>query len=179
MKPPHPEKSLFRQNLLGIFCLVMAIVALGLAVIPGIAFDRPPQPFVVNEPTALQPPISPSETTGGLTLRYKGLAVNFGGKTKPAEPTTAEAAAIEAAAVAKESQAQRDHMLKCFMLAAAGCSMLALVCGPFAWVQEKQPAISGPAMLIATVALTWQYIAFGIAVGMAIAITLLICGAFS
>jgi hypothetical protein len=151
---------MFKQNLLGICCLLVAVLALGLAVIPGIAFDRPI--------TVLPPPPPPQaeETSGGVTLRYKGLAMNLGGKTKPVPK-----------AEAKKLLSPRDYWLKGFTLAAVGCSLVGMVLGTFSWAYEKQPAISGPAMLIASIALTWQYIAIGIAAGVAIAVILLIMGA--
>jgi hypothetical protein len=72
----------------------------------------------------------------------------------------------------KINDQERDHWLRNFTLAAVSCALLAAVLGPIAWTREKQPAIAAPALVIATIALTWQYIVFGIAVGVAIVVVL-------
>lgn len=162
------QLNMLKQNILGILTLFIAVVALGLAVIPGIALDRPVQ--ILPKPEPVEAPL-PTETKGGMTLRYKGFSVNLGGRTKPVDepPTVTEARQAEA-----ESDKMRDNWLRNCTLAAGCCSLLAAVLGPFAWVKEKQPAITAPAMVIATVALTWQFIAVGIAVGVGLAVLLII-----
>lgn len=161
---------MLKQNTLGILSLLIAVIALGLAVIPGIALDRPVQ--ILPKPEPPPPPLPATETKGGLTFHYKGFSVNVGGKSQPVEEPLAEA--IEAEEVEAKINNERDHWHRSFTLAAVCCALLAAVLGPLAWMKEKQPAITGPALVIATLALTWQYIAIGIAVGVAIVVVLFI-----
>jgi hypothetical protein len=169
---------MLKQNTLGIVSLMIAVFALGLAVIPGIALDRPVQ--LIPKPEPPTPPEPLTETKGGLTLRYKGFSVNVGGKSQPvAEPVAVPSESENDGDEIVQTEKQRDNWLRNFTLAAVCCALLAAVLGPIAWTKEKQPAITAPALVIATIALTWQYIAIGIAMGVTIAVVLFLLSLFS
>jgi hypothetical protein len=61
--------NMFKQNILGLLTLFIAVIGLGLAVIPGIALDRPVQ--LMPKPEPPPPPLPETETKGGLTLRNR------------------------------------------------------------------------------------------------------------
>jgi hypothetical protein len=158
----------------GIAALVVGIMALGLAVIPGIALDRP-LPFVHEE----LPPPEP-EQEGGVTLKYKKFSVTFGVRTKDEDANQDhEVEQNGPAAVDQKRRIDRDQWLKWFTISAVSCSLIGLILGPISWAREKQPALSGTAIGICCLALVWQYIVIGIAVGVAVAVLLIVLSNFA
>ncbi|MFT7642259.1 MAG: hypothetical protein ACI9G1_004016 [Pirellulaceae bacterium] len=147
-----------KKHALGITALVIGILALGLAVVPGMALDRP-LPFAEE----------PAEPEAGLTLEFNKFSFTIGGNKKD-EEADKEAAAARAAE--EQKRITRNQWLKWFTISAAVCSLIGLTIGPISWVREKQPALSGTAMGICCAALLWQYIVMGIVVGIAIIVLL-------
>lgn len=157
-----------KKNTYGISALVIGIIALGLAVIPGIALDRPSViPFTENE----NPPPPPPDDEGGLTLKYKKLSVTIGGGKKDKDKHKEDDGYIAAEI---DQQDKTDRLLKWFMLSAVSCSLIGLILGPISWVREKQPVLAGSAIGCCCLALVWQYVVIGIIVGVAIAVLLMI-----
>jgi len=173
-----------KSSLLGLLTLAIAILALGLAVIPGIALDRPPPIFA--RPPEPEPESEP-KFDRGVTLRHKSFSITFGTNRKAKEESQEAADELaepkdEVTVAASPPAAQistADQMMKGLTLASACCSLLGMVLGSIALNKEKQPALSGTGMFLAFVALTWQYIVFGIAVGVAIAIIFMLLSAFA
>lgn len=168
-----------KKHAFGIAALVAGIVALGFAVIPGIALDRP-LPFADEERDRPAPP--EPEREGGITFKFKKFSVTFGGgKKDDAKDVAQEDNPQQGAAAAAEQQRpmDRDHLLKWFTITAVSCSLAGLILGPVAWAKEKQPALSGTAIGICCLALVWQYVVIGIATGVAIAVLLILISYFA
>ena len=168
-----------KKHPFGIAALVTGVIALGLAVIPGIALDRPSQ-FIKEERKEPPPPPEP-EPEGGVTLKYKDFSVTFGDGEKDEDkeadqPTKAEE--DESVAVGQQRSMDRDLVLRWFTISAVSCSLIGLILGPISWAREKQPALSGCAIGICCIALVWQYIVIGIAVGVSIAVLLIVISCF-
>lgn len=163
-----------KQHAFGLAALLAGIMALGLAVIPGIVLDRP-LPFANQERQRPLPPEPAPE--GGVTLKIKKLSITFGGGKKDDAEVLAKddepKAAVPAPADRQRSM-DRDHLLKWSTIAAVACSLIGLTLGPISWAKEKQPAVSGAAMGICCLALVWQYIIIGIVAGAAIAVFLIV-----
>ncbi len=154
-----------KKNRLGITALLIGIVALGLAVIPGLAMERP-------EERPETPPLIESESDGGVTLTFKEFSVTWGGKSEEGEEVAEQA-------VNQEEPIDRNRLLKWFTLSAVCFSLVGLVLGPISWARERQPAISGSAIGVCCLALVWQYVVIGIAVGVGIAVLLIVLSQFS
>ncbi len=166
-----------KKHAFGIAALVVGISALGLAVIPGIALDRP-LPFG-NEEREERPPPEP-KAEGGVTLKYKKFSVTFGGRKNDDDANQEnEVEQNSLAAVDQQRLIDRDQWLKWFTISAVSCSLIGLTLGPISWAREKQPALSGTAMGICCLALVWQYIVIGIAIGVAIAVLLIVLSNFA
>ena len=157
-----------KKHILGILALLFGITALGLAVIPGIILDRA-LPFAPKHRDEPVPPAA--EPEGGVTLRIKKFSISIGGGKKDTNKNDQPAQDIRRA-VEAENQRHRDRLFKWFSISAASCALIGLTFGPIAWAKEKQPALSGSAIGISCLALTWQYIVIGLAVGVAIAVLL-------
>jgi hypothetical protein len=158
-----------KGHIVGILALLVGTIALGLAVIPGIALDRPVALPAHHQERPVPPKAEPEK---GVTFRFKKWSVTFGGGKKDADANGAAPNARDA----KDEQLreQRDRLLKWFTISAVSCSLIALILGPIAWVREKQPAISGSAIAISCFAILWQYIIIGIIVGVAVAVFLIV-----
>ncbi|MEN6495327.1 MAG: hypothetical protein ABFD16_13690 [Thermoguttaceae bacterium] len=148
-----------RPFVLSIVGLAVAAIALGLASIPAIVFERPlPNPFAQEkeEKPRVEPP---REREGGITLKYKSLSVNVGGKAPKKE---------EVAKAAPRAEVTKDPV-HWFTIAAIGCALIGLVLSSFAQVRERHTVLTISAMGCCVAAITWQYVAIGIAVGAAVA----------
>lgn len=172
-----------KKHILGILALVMGVAALGLAVIPGIALDRPfpaaPKPRA--EPA---PPPPPAEPGGGVTFRVKQFSVTLGGSKKKAQADNQpaqQAPPVVDQPIPKDRAIPNDgdRLLKWFTIAAVSCSLIGLILGPISWAREKQPALSGSAMGICCLALVWHYVVMGIAVGVAVAVIVILLSHFA
>jgi hypothetical protein len=64
--------------------------------------------------------------------------------------------------------------LRWYTVAAVSFALLGLVLAPVAWVRKEHPAYALSALALCTTALTWQYVAFGIAAGAAVAAFLVV-----
>ena len=158
-----------KGHIVGILALLVGITALGLALIPGIALDRPlALPAEYHEP----PAAPKAEPEKGVTLRFKKWSVTLGGGKKDADPNAAAPNAPKR--IDEQLRGERDRLLKWFTISAVSCSLIGLVLGPISWVREKQPAISGSAIAISCFAILWQYIIIGIVVGVAVAVFLIV-----
>lgn len=77
--------------MLSIIGLIAGVIALALATIPAVAMNHPlPNPFTDNKKVE-RPVEPPVEREGGVTLKFKGVSVQFGGKVpkkavQPAAP---------------------------------------------------------------------------------------------
>ena len=158
-----------KRHIVGILALLVGITALGLAVIPGIALDRPLALPAEHHERPAPPKAEPEK---GVTFRFKKWSVTFGGGKKDADANAAAPNAPQA--VDEQLRGERDRLLKWFTISAVSCSLIGLVLGPISWVREKQPAISGSAIAISCFAILWQYIIIGIVVGVAVAVFLIV-----
>ncbi len=167
-----------KKHSLGVAALLASIVALGFAVIPGIALDRP-FPFADEERDRAAAPERAQE--GGVTFKFKKFSVTFGGGKKDDAKDVAQEDKPQqgAAAAGRQRAMDRDHLLKWFTITAVSCSLAGLTLGPVAWAKEKQPALSGTAIGICCLALVWQYIVIGIAIGVTIAVLLFLISYFA
>ncbi|MEX0865886.1 MAG: hypothetical protein WD030_00920 [Pirellulales bacterium] len=167
------SKSLMKDHAFGIAALLVGAVALGLAVMPGIALDRP-LPFESEGPEEAKREIP--ELEGGVTFKTDKFSLTFGSakEESPQEIEARELAQAAREAAERKRRDERDAALNQFSLAAAGCSLLGLVFGAFSWGRETQPAIAAVAMGMACLALLWQYVVIGVVVGVAIVVLLLL-----
>ncbi|MGE0607970.1 MAG: hypothetical protein AB7O62_12820 [Pirellulales bacterium] len=167
-----------KKHAYGIAALVLGIIALGLAVIPGIALDRP-LPFASENPT---PPPPVPEQAGGVTFQYKSFSVRLGGGKRDEDKAIQEEHQRRqdlAAAAHQQRIMDRDRFLKWFTISAVSCSLVGLLLGPISWARERQPAVSGAAMGICCLAIIWQYVVIGIVIGVAIAFMLMVISLFA
>lgn len=148
--------------LLSIIGLVAGVIALGLAAIPPLAFERAlPNPFArtKNEKARVEPA---PEREGGVTLKYKKLSVNLGGKVPDRKPQPQAPPEIAKAPVSW------------FAICAIACALLGLVVSSVGQVRERHTALTVTSMGCCAAAITWQYFAIGIAVGAAAAAFLIV-----
>lgn len=157
-----PNEYAKRGFSLSITGLIISVVAIGLASIPAIAFDRPLlNPFLEFGKKADAEPV---EREGGVTFKFKDLSVNFGGK----QPD--KAAALEAAPLPAFT---RDP-IRWFSVSAIASALIGLVVSVVAHVREKHTAFTVGSMGCCAAAITWQYVAIGIAVGVGAAVFLIV-----
>jgi hypothetical protein len=149
-----------RRIPLGFYGLVAGILGLALAVIPSIAMERSlPNPFETPEQAQRRiqgPPLK----KGGITLNFKGLSINLGGK--------------EIKAPIAPNPTLTNDPLRWLMIAAALCGLIGLAICSVAHVREKQTAITMTGMGCSVAAITWQFLVFGIVLGVALVVVLLI-----
>lgn len=134
--------------------LVLGAIALGLAAIPSVAFDRaPPNPFAPKEDgQKLEPPV---EREGGVNLKFKNLTINVGGKLpKKEQPAGAPVA------VTKDP-------IRWFTIAAMSLALMGLVVTAIGQLRERHTVLTISSMSFSVAAITWQYFVFGIVVGAA------------
>lgn len=163
-----------KKHPFGTAALVIGVLALGLAVIPGIALD---QPLPSASEDAEEQPLPDPGPEGGITLKIKKFSVTFGGDRNDDGNDAAredEPKQEIAAAAGQQRPNDRDELLRWFTVSAVSCSLIGLILGPIAWAREEQKAISGSAIGICCVALVWEYIVIGVAVGAAIAVLIIV-----
>jgi hypothetical protein len=157
-QPPGPviAKVVSRPKVLSIIGLTFAVFAFGLAIIPPIAAGRPLlAPF--DEPKASEPL---AEREGGLTLKFKELSVNIGGKAPKARPVN-QAIAIH-------------DPIRWFTISAIVCALIGLVVATAAQMRERHTILTTASVAICVAAITWQYLIAGLVIGIAVAVLLLI-----
>jgi len=151
-------------RVLSVITLLLGAVALGLVVIPAIAYD---QPFPWQRKDRQRgAEVAPTTRKGGLTVTIKGVDLTIGGKRTPVEQP-------------KPAEPEPVNPTKPFTLAAAGLAVGGMVTGALSWRHRRGRPLALVGMALGVAALTWQYIAFGLAVGAAIAIILIILSALS
>ncbi len=167
--PPHSNEMplnhlgalgrFLRRIPLGVYGLVTGILGLALAAIPSIAMERSlPNPFETPEQTQRRIH-GPPRKEGGVTLRFKGLSLNFGGKEikSPIPP----------------NNSFTNDPLRWFMIAATLFGLIGLALCSVAHVREKQTAITLTGMGCSIAAITWQFLIFGIVLGVVLLFVLL------
>lgn len=175
--PPPANEVASRPWLWSIVALVVAVLALGLACIPALALERPlPNPFApAPKETPRAEPAPEEERTGGLVLKYKKWSITLGGK-KPADNAPAEVAVPAPAAVApvdEELKLTRDPA-RWFTMAAVSIGLIGIVVASVGQLREQHTVLTACSMSVCAAAITWQYVAIGIAVGAAAAVLLII-----
>jgi hypothetical protein len=145
-----------RPQTLSIIGLTFAVLAFGLAIIPPIAAGRPLlAPF--DEPKAPEPL---AEREGGITLKFKELSVNLGGKAPKAKPIN-------------QPKAINDP-IRWFTISAVACALIGLVVASAAQLRERHTILTTATVAICVAAITWQYLIAGLVIGIAVAVLLLI-----
>lgn len=153
--------------LLSIWGLILGVIAIGLASIPAIALDRSifnPLGERQNERPVAEPL---AQREGGMTLKSKDISVNFGGKPPEQEPE----------AVANAMDSLTADPIRWFTVSAICCALLGLVVSSLGHIREKHLPITIVAMSCCAAAITWQFLAIGIAIGVAAAVFLVVFGA--
>jgi hypothetical protein len=150
--------AISRPVWLSAVALLAGTIALGLAAIPPIVFDRPFGMAPIEQPAA-QPR---GERQGGVNFKFGKLEVNVGGKVQPPPPPI-----------------PAPNPVKWFLLSAIAFALPTIVVGAIAWHRERHPALAGTGMALGVLAVAWQYIIIGIAVGVAVVIILVLLSALS
>lgn len=137
--------------------LLAGAIALGLAAIPPIISEKP---FGLwrEEP----PPPQPAQLQGGLNFKLGKLEVNVGGKRENPPPLPPP-----------------PNPTRWFFVWAVALALPAIVVGAIAWQRESQHALAGTGMFLGVLAITWQYLIVGIAIGVAAAIILILLSSAS
>jgi hypothetical protein len=157
IQPPGPvmAKIANRPHTLSIIGLTFAVLAFGLAIIPPIAAGRPLlAPF--DKPEVPEPP---AEREGGLTLKFKELSVNIGGKAPKAKPVNQAIAIYDP--------------IRWFEISAIVCALIGLAVATAAQMRERHTILTTASVVICVAAITWQYLIAGLVIGIAIAVLLL------
>ncbi|MBS0201804.1 MAG: hypothetical protein JSS49_02820 [Planctomycetes bacterium] len=150
-----------RRMVLSLIGLVAGVVSLALATIPSVAYERPlPNPFAKPE-AEQQREAPPAEREGGVTLKIKGLSINFGGKIPKPDPPVEVPAKIT------------SDPVRWFTISAIACALIGLMIATVGQLREQHPVLTTCSMTCCTAAIAWQYIAVGITVGVAVVILLI------
>ena len=134
-----------KKHSLGVAALLASIVALGFAVIPGIALDRP-FPFADEErDRAAVPSVrrKAASRSNSRSFRSRSAAAR---KTTPRTSLKKTSPNKAPRLAGRQRAMDRDHLLKWFTITAVSCSLAGLTLGPVAWAKEKQPVLSGTAI---------------------------------
>lgn len=153
--------------------LLLGVIALGLASIPAIALDRPaPHPFAEQEQEEKEEPVAepPAEREGGVTLRYKNFSFNLGGKAPEPESEPLPEPEPEAA----PPPTITSDPIRWFTIAAIACALVGLVISAVGQLRERHTVITVGSMGCCAAAITWQYVAVGISIGVAAAVFLVV-----
>lgn len=154
--PPAIANVAARSLSLSIAGLIFAVLAFGLAIIPPIAAGRSLlAPF--DEPKAPEPL---AEREGGLTLKFKDLSVNLGGKAPKARPVNQPLAI--------------NDPIRWFAISAIACALIGLAIATAAQVRDRHTILTTASVAICVAAMTWQYLIAGLVIGIAVAVLLLI-----
>jgi len=176
-KDPTVKPS--RSTWLGMMALFIGVVALALAALPMLIFERPTPSFRVAHDAVAE------ERESKFSFAWKNFKVSFGGSKQEddeaarAERESQQLAATAAQAADAQALVQHETRLRWLMLASAGLALFGLMIGPIAWVRERHPALAGFAMAISGVALFWQYIVIGVVVGIIVVIVLAYLGSLA
>ena len=180
--------------------LLLGVAAMACTVIPSVVYDEPTRasPFSGGPgdrggggaPASASGDGSGSQAAGkdrdgGLTVQTRRFSFTlFRGKkqdepqTRPAAPPAPAEAAPSPPAPAPTAPAAVSPA-RAFRVSGAGLALLGLTVAPFAWRHRRNRPLAVAAVGLCCLALTWQYVVVGIAVGAAIAILLIILSAFS
>jgi len=142
---PIPLKSPI--PILGIVTLCLGGLSLALTLFVTIIYDVAP-PWREVKPA--EPKIE-----GQKQLEWHGIKLKWGGK--PANDPVPDMT-----------------ISKSIALASAALSVLGLLLGPLAFYREHRYALIAPGMSLCIAALIWQYVLFGIIIGIGVAILLMI-----
>lgn len=158
-----PEHAVRHGSMiLSMIGLIAGMIALALAVVPAIAFERPlPNPFAdkKNDDRRIDPP---AEREGGITLKFKGMSMNIGGKV-PKKEVPAE----------KPPEVTKDP-IRWLTISAIGCALIGLVAATVGHLRERHTILTVTSMGCCAAAITWQYVAIGIVVGVALAVLVIV-----
>ena len=144
--------------------LAVGVIALAAAVMLHLSIDEAKQ-----QPKAAAEEVERIE--GGIRLKWKSVEAHFGGRpVKRAEPK------VEAK---PDERADPVEQRRRYRMITAAIALVGLAVGPLAFWRESAYALSGPGMAFCFVALTWQYIIAGIAMGVAVVVILLILSAIT
>ena len=176
-----------RPYKLSLAALIIGVVAIGLACIPALAFDRPLlNPFAAAPKTpeaekrAEAAEVSESaEPSGGVVFKYKSFSIRLGGKPPRAkeEPPATDAKVEDTeqpATPAVETLHITTDPTRWFTIFAIGTALIGLVVASVGQLREKHNTLTAISVGCCTAAMTWQYFAIGIAFGAAIAAFLII-----
>jgi len=158
MKSPRAAPGPIRLSLLA---LLAGAIALGLAAIPPIAFGRPIALAAEEDPPA--PPRA--ERQGGVTFKLGKFEVNVGGKQPDPKPLPAVGPLA--------------HPIKWFLISAIAVALITVVGGAFAGHRDRHPVLAGTGMALGVLAIAWQYVIIGIAIGVTVAVLLILLHALS
>jgi hypothetical protein len=151
--------------------LLAGIIALGLAVIPSIALERPlPNPFGPDKKAEELAPEQPAQREGGLTLKFKKFSVNIGGKEPRKAPPVQPP---------KPPNQLTTDPIRWFTMSAAGCALAGIGFATVGQWREKHTILSSSAVCLCALALTWQYVVIGIVVGVVVVVVLLLISSMS
>ena len=146
--------------------LIAGAIALGLAVIPAIAFERPvSNPFSASE--KIQNPEPPAEREGGFTFRVNSFSIKFGGKSPKRQESGSQPPVIT------------KDPTRNYTISAIGCALAGIVFASIGHHREKHTALTMTSLGLCVAAITWQYIIFGIVVGFVIAALLMALSKFA
>ena len=146
---PSPVPLKISRPILGVLTLCLGGLSLALTLYVTIVYDIPP-PW--REAKLAEPKIE-----GQKQLEWHGVKLKWGGKH-----------------VKEEDKAPELTIPKTLFLTTAALSVLGLLIGPLAYYREHRYALIVPGMSLCFTALVWQYLIFGIFVGAAVAICLII-----
>ena len=160
-----------RPLTLSVTGLLLGLIALALATVPSLAFDRPlPNPFVPDtEPKELPKPVPPADPEGGLTVKFKDFSFNIGGKKKKAAP--------EPIPEPEPQPEVTSDPVRLFTISAIGSALIGIVFSAIGQFKEHHTSLTVSAMGCCVAAMTWQYFAAGIMIGAGIAIFLIVIAA--
>ncbi|HAI13589.1 MAG TPA: hypothetical protein DCM28_17920 [Phycisphaerales bacterium] len=145
----------YRYSLLG---LLMGVLALGLAVVPSMVWDRPlPNPFAETPP----PPEPKTQHEGGVTLKIKNFSMTLSGKEVPIKED-------------KPDPSLSSDPVKWFTISAICIAIASILTASIAQFHEKHTSLTLSAVGLSVAALTWQYIVIGLLIGAAIAVLLFV-----
>lgn len=174
-----------KKHTIGLIGLVFGLLALGLAVLPGIIFDQPPQnPFAPSATSAHAsyspaPASSVPEGPPAVKLQYKSWSLGFGRKKKVADEQNV-ADEQKAAALPKQPDASelaaitKKERMKWFSVAMVVTALIGVGFSVFARAREPRWSLPASGVSCCCTALTWQYFVVGICAGAAAAAFLIV-----
>lgn len=143
-----PEPSFARKHTLGICALSLGTLALGLSLLPAILWG-------MDLPLIGKPPPPTPEPDRTYSVKVKGVEFSFGVR----DGNTAETPPTE---TSPDNPEKREQLRNAFTLASLPLAALGLILGPIAWSREGRSPISGTAIGVSAIALTWHFILVGL-----------------